>query len=495
MCASEIVDKDLFREGDRMLRKPVILGALLFFCLMTLWHSGTPSRAQDTDHGAAVRVEKVGETLDTTGEPVQAEDHRGIAQVLLTLIIVLIGAKLGGEALERIHQPAVLGELIFGVVIGNLALVGITTLDYMKTDYALRILSDIGVILLLFQVGLESNIHDMARVGISSFFVALFGVVAPFFLGFLVSTVFMTQASAYVHIYVGAVLCATSVGITARVLQELERLQTKEARIILGAAVIDDVLGLIILGVVVGLVESAGAGHAGVQWLQIIDIVFRATLFFVGAIIVGRVLSPRIFRVAWYLRVRGMLLTTSLVICFALSYLAKLVGLHPIVGAFAAGLVMEDVHYKEFLDRGEHSLKDLVRPLCVFLVPLFFVRMGIEVDLYFFTRINILGFAVALTLAAIIGKQVCSLGVMEKGLDRISIGVGMIPRGEVGLIVASIGTGLKLAGKVVVTPDVFSACVIMVIITTLITPPILQYTLARGDRMRLKNAHKSVSTG
>jgi Kef-type K+ transport system membrane component KefB len=443
---------------------------------------------------SADQQQSLPEAISTEGAPAshaeEASHGAPFTEVLVTLLIVLLGAKLGGELMERIHQPAVLGELIFGVLLGNVALFGYHGLEYLKTDLVFEILAEIGVILLLFEVGLETNLRDMMRVGISSLLVALFGVIAPMFLGYFVSVWFMPNASVYVHIYIGAVLCATSVGITARVLQDLGKLQATESRIILGAAVFDDVMGLIVLAAMVGVIEVAKTGGNGIPTLHIVLIIGEAIVFFVGAILIGILVSPHLFRIASYLRVRGMLLTTSLLVCFLFAFLAKIIGLAYIVGAFAAGLIMEDVHYKNFLDRGEHDLEELLRPLTIFLVPLFFVRMGVRVDLTAFANVNILGFAAMLTFAAIVGKQVCSLGVMEKGLDRISIGVGMIPRGEVGLIVANIGTTMYLAGSPVVNSDTFSAVVIMVIVTTMVTPPVLKYTLAAGDRRKARLAEQ-----
>jgi Kef-type K+ transport system membrane component KefB len=188
------------------------------------------------------------------------------------------------------------------------------------------------------------------------------------------------------------------------------------------------------------------------------------------------------------LRIKGMLLTVSLSFCFFLAWLANAIELAPIVGAFAAGLILDEVHYKDFIDRGDHKVEDLLHPIAIFLVPVFFVLMGIKVDLSTFGQAEILGFAALLSIAAIIGKMICALGVMERGLDRISVAVGMVPRGEVGLIFAGIGASLVLHGHPVISVSVFSAVVIMVIVTTLITPPVLKITLARGDAIKAKRA-------
>jgi Kef-type K+ transport system membrane component KefB len=290
-----------------------------------------------------------------------------------------------------------------------------------------------------------------------------------------------------VHVFIGATLCATSVGITARVLTDLGKISTREAKIVLGAAVLDDVLGLVILAVVSGVISAANTGTE-LATMDIAMIILKATAFLLGAIILGGWLSPRVFGLASKLRIKGMLLTVSLSFCFFLAWLANAIELAPIVGAFAAGLILDEVHYKDFIDRGDHKVEDLLHPIAIFLVPVFFVLMGIKVDLSTFGQAEILGFAALLSIAAIIGKMICALGVMERGLDRISVAVGMVPRGEVGLIFAGIGASLVLHGHPVISVSVFSAVVIMVIVTTLITPPVLKITLARGDAIKAKRA-------
>jgi Kef-type K+ transport system membrane component KefB len=284
-----------------------------------------------------------------------------------------------------------------------------------------------------------------------------------------------------VHAFLGATLTATSVGITARVLQDLGRSRSPEARVILGAAVIDDVLGLIILAVVSNIITSAGRGET-VSYGAIGFIVGTAVAFLFTALALGVMLSRRIFGVAARLRGGGVLLATALIACFGLAYLATLVGLAPIVGAYAAGLILEEAHFRPFVNRGEQQLEHLLHPISAFLVPVFFVFMGMHVDLTAFARVDVLGLSAFLTLAAIVGKQACSLGALGRPLDRLSIGIGMIPRGEVGLIFANIGLSLQIAGRRVVDDGVFSAVVIMVIVTTIVTPPALKWSLGRSAR-------------
>jgi Kef-type K+ transport system membrane component KefB len=403
-----------------------------------------------------------------------------VANVVLWLAIILLAAKVGGDLAVRVGQPAVLGELVFGVLLGNLDLAGISALEAIHADPFIDMFARVGVLILLFEVGLESTVRQMLAVGLSSLLVAMLGVIAPFALGWGVGSWLLPEHSAYVHAFLGATLTATSVGITARVLKDLERAQSVEARIILGAAVIDDVLGLLILAVVSGVIAAAdrGGGFAGTD---IAVTLAKAAVFLVGSLAVGLAISPRVFALASRLRSRGVLLALGLCFCFGLAYLSAFIGLAPIVGAFAAGLILETVHYRDFTDRGEHGLAELVHPISSFLVPVFFILMGMRTDLASFAQPGVLGLAAMLTAAAIAGKQICGFGVLERGIDRVSIGIGMIPRGEVGLIFANIGLTLTVAGERIIDPATFSAVVVMVIVTTMVTPPALKWSLSRGD--------------
>ncbi len=408
--------------------------------------------------------------------------HGGpILPVLLELIIILLAAKLGGDVFERIKAPAVLGELVMGMLIGNAHLIGIDifqpALQNENLVLIFQVLSEIGVIILLFEVGLESTVKEMMQVGLASFMVAIFGVVAPFFLGWGVGAWFLPNESIYVHIFLGATLTATSVGITARVLKDVGKIDTREAKIILGAAVIDDILGLVILAVVTGIISAVGTAGDGISSLGILWIIGKAVLFIAGAILIGQYVLPYFFKAAVQLRGQGVFLSACLLVLFVLSWAAGKAGLAPIVGAFAAGLILEEIHFRSFKDAGEKSIHDLIRPLAIFLVPIFFVRMGMMVDLTAFGKVHILGFAAVLTIAAIIGKQACSLAIFDKRTNRFAIGLGMIPRGEVGLIFAGIGLTLSIEGHKIITSDTYAAVVIMVIITTLVTPPLLIWSM------------------
>lgn len=450
-----------------------------------------------------------------------------IAPIVAALAVMLVGAAVGRHLTEKIGQPGVLGELLAGVIIGNVfyflgsdlvtilrdgpvadeilekvlhqditwlqaaretlpgsafasangqgeriirILSGPHALSIVNTVHAIDVFSRLGVIILLFLVGLESSVREMTKVGLSAFLVAVAGVVTPFALGHLSSWWLIPQALPRVHMFVGATLCATSVGITARVLRDLGTLQSREAQIILGAAVVDDVLGLVILAIVGGIVAS-GSFDFHTTWV----ISAKATLFLVSIVALGSLIAPAIIKWLAGLRIRGGKLLLPFVFLFIMSWLANLIGLAPIVGAFLAGLVLEEGYFDTF-EGNERTLQDLIQPLEALIVPVFFVLMGAQVKLELFLDPTVVGMAAVLTVAAVVGKQVCGLVVSPK-LNRMTVSAGMIPRGEVGLIFASVGRGLG-----VVDDALFSALVIMVIVTTLITPPYLKLTLFWGRR-------------
>ncbi|MFZ5365363.1 MAG: cation:proton antiporter [Patescibacteria group bacterium] len=432
----------------------------------------------------------------------EAEEGHGAAaaQTFMWIAIILVAAKLS-SLVERFGQPSVLGELVIGVVLGNLVLLGINFFEPLKMNETITFLAELGVVILLFQIGLESNIKEMKRVGVKAFIVACVGVVAPFVLGtYVVGPMLLPGLSSNAYLFLGAALTATSVGITARVFQDLGKLKIPEAQIILGAAVIDDVLGLIILAVVSAIV-TIGAVSIG----AISIIVAKAILFLVGAIVVGQLIAKWLGRAFAKIQT-GVGMKFTLAICFGLlfAFLAQKIGLAPIVGAFAAGLVLDPVHFKYFKDpkvvsdmkkavegapieiqekveeaiepHAHRHIEDLVAPVGMFLIPIFFVMTGMGVKLETLFNVKILLVALGITVVAFIGKYITGF-VAGKGVNKSIIGFGMVPRGEVGLIFASIGKALG-----VVSDSVYSVIVIMVILTTLLTPPILTVLLKRHDQ-------------
>jgi Kef-type K+ transport system membrane component KefB len=392
-----------------------------------------------------------------------------IAPILLGIVIILVAAKIGGGIFEKIGQPAVLGELVLGIIIGNLAyFTGWEFFAPLRNHTFVDLLARFGVIILLFEIGLETNIRDIVKVGLSSFLVALGGIVTPFILGYFTSLYFFPDAGFSVHLFVGATLCATSVGIKARVFKDLGKLQTTESSILMGAAVLDDIIVLFILAIVTDIVVTGSVGPFHVVQTSIFSI-----LFLVGAILMGFKLAPFLGYYTSRKKVEGWKLIAAIVFCLSLSYIANLIGLATIVGAFAAGLILRKVRFKD-LKGVEHGMNEVVRPASFVFVPIFFLLIGMQIKLETFGDIYVLKIALAITIAAILGKQVCGLCALGKGLNRIAIGVAMIPRGEVTLIFAGIGKSIG-----VISDTIFSALIIMVIFTTLITPPSLRWAMSR----------------
>lgn len=418
------------------------------------------------------------------------------SQTFLWLAVIIFLARLS-SFVEKVGIPGVLGELVMGVILGNLTLVGLGFFDKVGEDATIAVFAELGVVILLFQIGLETTIADLAKVGMRAFAVALIGVVVPFMLGtFLVGPLLLPGLAFNAYLFIGATLCATSVGITGRVFRDAQRLDSQEARIVMGAAVIDDVLGLVILAVVTGFVQSGT-----VSAREVVIIVAEAFAFLVGAVVIGRALAPHLARmlvgvsdsVATKL---ALLLSVGL----GLAWLAHAIGLAPIIGAFAAGVLLEPIFLKDFeapeivrelspivdqlppaeaararraLDRyREHHHQHLLEPLGHFLVPVFFVYTGMQVKIAALADPRILAVAIGVTVAAIAGKVVA--GLAAGPVNRWVVGWGMVPRGEVGLIFAAIGKKLG-----VVDETLFSVIVTMVILTTLATPPILAWLLAR----------------
>lgn len=407
----------------------------------------------------------------------QASDseHGAGPIVWLGLAAILLVAKIGGEISVRLKQPPVLGELCAGILLGNLGLLGFHGFDHIADLPAVSFLAELGVVLLLFEVGLESTLTEMRKVAPQSGLVAVIGVIAPMAMGFGVTTWLLPEESMPAHLFVGATLCATSVGITARVLQDLGAIERVESKIILGAAVIDDVLGLIVLAVVASIASSGAMPDAA----GLLRIVGLATGFLVGSLMLGAFVMPGVFRAASKLRAPGVLAAVAIGLCLMLAGLASLAGLAAIVGAFSAGLILDEVHVRPFGRKSARDLSEFVAPIVGVLAPIFFVRTGMMVDLSGLSAEPLI-LAAALSLVAVLGKLVTGLGVIGgTGADRLTVGVGMIPRGEVGLIFANVGAGIVVEGEPVIVPQVYMAIVLMVMVSTVITPPWLSQRLRK----------------
>jgi Kef-type K+ transport system membrane component KefB len=385
-----------------------------------------------------------------------------LPNVALALSLLLVMGRLAASAARRLGQSSVLGELLVGILLGNLPAIGVTGLAPLFNSDGVSLLAQLGAVLLLFEVGVQQRLKDMRRLGLRSLAVAACGVTVSFALGWLVARIILPDAPPLVRVFLAASLTATSVGIGAAVLRDLVRVDTDEARLMIGAAVIDDVLALAVLSGVTAVISAKASPGRVVASLG------GALLFLVGAVTIGGWLGPRIVRAAARLHASGAQLGAALGICFALCWAANAVGLAAIVGAFAAGLVLEP----------DESLLGELRPTTSLLAPLFFISTGLHTDLKVLLRPSSLLLAGSLAVAAIVGKIACA-AVTGRGLDRWAVALGMIPRGEVQLVYATLGVAMLLDGKPVLGPDMHSAIVAVVLVTTLVAPPLLRRRLLR----------------
>lgn len=412
-----------------------------------------------------------------------------LAGVLLSLVVIYVAAKVGGELCARINLPSVLGELVGGVVVGVSALhiiafpeggeaMNSLIVNFLEMTAGLEpeaalsvfqaesevisVLAELGVIILLFEIGLESDLKELIRVGPQAAVVAVVGVVVPFALG-TVGLIALFAIPTIPAVFAGAALTATSIGITAKVLAELQRLNSREGQIIIGAAVLDDVLGIIVLAVVASLAKTGE-----IEVTQVIYLVIGAAVFLIGSILLGRVLSPFFVELVNRMQTRGELLLSALVVAFALSYVGAVIHLEAILGAFAAGLILAET------DK-QRELEKQIIPVADFLVPIFFVTVGARTDISVlnpFVPENREGLIIAafLLIVAIFGKVVTGLGVFgQPGINRLAIGVGMIPRGEVGLVFVGVGSATGVLSK-----PLEAAIIVMVVMTTFLAPALLR---------------------
>ena len=419
-----------------------------------------------------------------------------LAGVLLSLVIIYFASKLGGEVCSRINLPPVLGELVGGVLVGISAFhllvfpessaagdslvmsilqstAGLppeaTQSVFSAQSEVISLLSELGVIILLFEIGLESDLKELIRVGPIAAVVAVVGVVAPFVAG-TVGLIYIFNTPVVPAVFAGAALTATSIGITAKVLAELGQLSSEEGQIIIGAAVLDDILGIVVLAVVASLVKTGE-----IQISNIIYLVISAAVFLIGSILIGRLISPLIVGLVNEMKTRGQVLLTGLVFAFILSYIATVINLEGILGAFAAGLILAETDKRK-------ELEEQIIPVADFFVPIFFVCVGAKTDLSVLNPTvasNREGLIIAtfLILVAILGKVITGFTVFgNPELNKLAIGVGMIPRGEVGLVFAGVGSA---SGALSEATE--AAIIVMVIATTFVAPPLLRLVFQEDD--------------
>lgn len=434
---------------------------------------------------AAVFVSPVmaAESSDSVGH------HYGI--VFLMFAIVLLAGKIG-NVVERYGQPAVIGELLAGIVLAVYGYLGWGLIGEIAHNEVIGFLASLGALLLLFSIGLESNIAEMKKVGLNALLVAVIGVVVPFAFGsLLLGPIFFGDESLNAHLFLGAAMVATSVGITASVFKAMGISKIRAAQTVLGAAVIDDVLGLIVLAIVSAL---ASGGEVGTT--MVLTLVLKSFGFLAGALLIGSLLAKHISRLFSLISAGvGMKLGVALALALFLGYLAELFGLEPIIGAFAAGLILDAVHFHHYADpeivqemkaiefdresdrnkmiglinKHRHShVEDLIGNLNLVFVPIFFVHTGMQIDIGSLLQPQLYLVAIVISIFAIVGKMVAGVAAKGDKSEKLLVGISMVPRGEVGLIFAATGQALG-----VLSSELFSVIILVVIITTFISPPLI----------------------
>src|SRR3989338_669609 len=385
------------------------------------------------------------------------EEAVKISYILVRIVIILIAAKIGGYIAEKLKQPSVLGELAAGIILGPSLFNFINPYEPDSAFQLLHFLGEIGVILLLFQIGLESNIHQLLKAGLTSTLVATIGVAVPVALGFAYSMYAIADIGFNGAFLIGATLAATSVGITMRVLSEIKKVNSHEGKIILGAAVIDDIIGLVILSVVAGLVSGAGQSIP----LVVSKTILFSVIFLIASIWLGIRYLPKMYTITRPLKINRTFVFSSFVVMMFFAAVADVIGLATIVGAFAAGLIFERLEEKE-------HFQAKIQPMAHIFVPIFFVVAGLYLDAKALFLPGMLPLVFALTIIAVVGKLVSGFGAIGTKTSKLAIGIGMIPRGEVGLIFSAFGLAASL-----ITKDIYSALVLVIMITTIVTPPFL----------------------
>lgn len=376
-------------------------------------------------------------------------------RVLLALFIALLAAKVAAELFERIRQPAVVGEIIAGIIIGP------SVLNFVQPTDVLEALAEIGVIFLLFTVGLETRPSEIFKVGGTAAIVAVLGVVVPFLAGW--GLLSLWPGYSWIEaIFLGAAMVATSVGITARVLSGMGLITAEASRVILAAAVIDDVIGLLVLAVVSSLAKgSLNYFHIGL--IAFLAIGFTLLVVAFGSRVVNQVKHP-----VRNLKINHSLLMFALVLCFGLAAVANLIGIAGIIGAFLAGVALSEATDGTRLHQQSQALTE-------FTTPFFLITIGMKLNLAIFLSSDVVVLSTVVIALAILTKLIgCGVGAIGMGRRRaIQVGVGMIPRGEVGIVVAQIGVAMSL-----ISDTLYGVVLAMAVITTLAAPPFLKLAFA-----------------
>jgi Kef-type K+ transport system membrane component KefB len=413
------------------------------------------------------------------------------------LALLWLAAKVGGEVAVRLKLPAVAGQIAVGVVLAALPRFFVELpelpgfLGFLKSEVFLEfldvasnsqaeVLAYVGIVLLMFMVGLESSVPQMMKVGWASFRVAVAGVVGPMALGLAAAYFLLPKDTPYaVDLFIGACLCATSIGISASVLRERNASDSQAGRVVIGAAVIDDVLGLLVLVAVSGLAIASSSGGP-LPLGELGKTLGLAFLFLALALTLGRWFSPKIFAIVSRFKGEEILLPFALALAFIMAFLGSLVGLATIVGAYAAGLILEDWHVEPLQAKESRTLEEMVQPVVSILAPLFFVLTGASVDTSAIFEPETLILAGVLTLVGILGKYISGY-VAGGGLNSSVIGWGMVPRGEVGLIFVAVGRGIIINGEPLLSSEVQAGVLGAILMTTILGPIGLSWVLGKSE--------------
>ncbi|HHT9117952.1 MAG TPA: cation:proton antiporter [Candidatus Hypogeohydataceae bacterium YC38] len=395
--------------------------------------------------------------------------------VLLAIAIILLAAKAGETVAKKLGDPGLTGELIMGILLGNFWLIGgWRFFDFLREMQLLNLFEAFGAIVLLVKVGLHTDLRALVKVGVSSFLVATGGVFAPLVLGFLVGQILLPEAPVATKLFLAVSLCATSMAVKLRVLDELKMLETTEGRIIIGAAMADDVITLTLLGIVSGMAVGGEVSYAGLGIILIVSLLFFIAVGAVGLrynLVFGDFVTRRL--------AESLKIPVVVTVSLGLALLAESVGLNTALGAFLAGLLLQNVRLKDF-EYKEHGVEWFVGVAGWILIPIFFVKVGAEVHIESFFDLKIVLVGLGITVAAILGKLFCSVCVVEKGVNRLAIGVAMIPRLEVGLITATVGKNMG-----VLSDALYSSIVVMVVLTSLSTPSLFKASLLRRKSLTI----------
>ena len=435
-----------------------------------------------------------------------------LLQLLIALVVLFALARVGSALVSRFGLPGLIGEIVIGIIIANLAFDGFNLMEMLglrlpdpmvdindagSTNYQIvYTFAELGVIFLLFTVGLETKVKDLMDSGRAALFCAVLGVIIPFIFGFILV---MTLGDGHMNhaLFLAAAMVATSVGITARIIKDMHLMDTKEARIIIAAAVIDDILGMIVLAIVQGMVQS---GELSI--VEIAKITIQAVVFVLAIIAVCKWVVPKVYDYFDNRRkakesqgkvpASANMLVLAIIVCLAMSAFAEWIGLAAIIGAFLAGMLFADHAW-------EWDLEHKIDSITSFLLPFFFLNVGMQVNIFSLSNGSVALLAVIAIVLALISKYIgCGIGakIGDRTIDRQSfniIGVGMMPRGEVGIIIATIGLGIVVNGERAMSEELYTVVVLMSVITTIIAPPILaklfrkkyheEYTILPEDRI------------